>query len=118
MTHPVETPRRCASLAAVLLVAALAAPVLVAQQGAVRGAAGYVHHLGPPAAPDERLGGDAVGKPDWADRPEPTRREWLTRPKRRARHRYKYNDVRVNALALAALNVWRRGRCRRCSARR
>lgn len=40
--------------------------------------------------------------------PSRTGRRWG----RRARHRpgsvYKYNDVRVNALALAALNVWRR----------
>jgi CubicO group peptidase (beta-lactamase class C family) len=48
-------------------------------------------------------------KPDWADRPEgerpseyPHRKLWVP-----GTH-YKYNDVRVNVLALAALHVWRR----------
>lgn len=52
--------------------------------------------------------GTLWGKPDWADRPRGDIEEW----KARARHEpgtvYTYNDVRVNALALAALNVWRR----------
>jgi len=47
-------------------------------------------------------------KPDWADRPSDKPAEWLTRPRNKAGTVYKYNDVRVNALALAALNVWRR----------
>ena len=51
--------------------------------------------------------GTLWGKPDWADRPEsPT--QWTTRPRQKAGTVYKYNDVRVNALALAALSVWRR----------
>ena len=48
------------------------------------------------------------GKPDWADRPGPKPQEWLTRPRDKPGTAYKYNDVRVNVLALAALNVWRR----------
>jgi CubicO group peptidase (beta-lactamase class C family) len=53
--------------------------------------------------------GTLWGKPDWADRPEgerpsdyPNRKLWDP-----GTH-YKYNDVRVNVLALAALHVWRR----------
>lgn len=46
-------------------------------------------------------------KPDWADRPgDPA--EWLTRDRHEPGSVYEYNDVRVNLLALAALNVWRR----------
>jgi CubicO group peptidase (beta-lactamase class C family) len=52
--------------------------------------------------------GTLWGKPDWADRPGDKPAEWLTRPRNKAGTVYKYNDVRVNALALAALNVWRR----------
>ena len=48
------------------------------------------------------------GKPDWADRPAKD----LDEERRRERHLpglvYEYNDVRVNLLALAAMNVWRR----------
>jgi CubicO group peptidase (beta-lactamase class C family) len=47
-------------------------------------------------------------KPDWADRPLPNPREWLTRPRAEPGAAYEYNDVRVNLLALAALQVWRR----------
>lgn len=46
-------------------------------------------------------------KPDWADRPEGDRSEWLTRERHEPGTVYKYNDVRVNLLALAALHVWR-----------
>jgi CubicO group peptidase (beta-lactamase class C family) len=53
--------------------------------------------------------GTLWSKPDWADRPEgerpsdyPNRRLWEP-----GTH-YKYNDVRVNVLALSALHVWRR----------
>ena len=53
--------------------------------------------------------GTLWGKPDWADRPDgerpadyPNRKLWDP-----GTH-YKYNDVRVNVLALAALHVWRR----------
>jgi len=52
--------------------------------------------------------GTLWGKPDWADRPEEKQEEWTTRPRREPGTFYQYNDVRTNALALAALNVWRR----------
>jgi CubicO group peptidase (beta-lactamase class C family) len=52
--------------------------------------------------------GTLWGKPDWADRPGDKPAEWLTRPRNKPGTVYKYNDVRVNVLALAALNVWRR----------
>src|SRR5438094_4811937 len=52
--------------------------------------------------------GTLWGKPDWADRPSDRPNEWLTRPRNAAGTSYKYNDTRVNVLALAALNVWRR----------
>src|SRR5712664_3592842 len=52
--------------------------------------------------------GTLWGKPDWADRPSAKSSEWLTRPRNKAGSAYKYNDVRVNVLALAALNLWRR----------
>ncbi len=51
--------------------------------------------------------GTLWGKPDWADRPGPPG-EWLTRKRNPPGTSYKYNDVRVNVLALAALQVWRR----------
>jgi len=52
--------------------------------------------------------GTLWGKPDWADRPSATPSEWLTRKRAAPGTTWKYNDTRVNALALAALNVWRR----------
>ena len=52
--------------------------------------------------------GTLWGKPDWADRPLQNPREWLTRPRNEPGAAYEYNDVRVNLLALAATNVWRR----------
>ena len=52
--------------------------------------------------------GTLWGKPDWADRPDAKSNEWLTRPRNRPGAVYKYNDVRVNALALATLSVLRR----------
>jgi CubicO group peptidase (beta-lactamase class C family) len=52
--------------------------------------------------------GTLWGKPDWADRPEANVSEWTTRPRNKPGSVYKYNDTRVNVLALAALNVWRR----------
>jgi hypothetical protein len=48
------------------------------------------------------------GKPDWADRPDPDSSTWLTRQRAPSGTTWKYNDTRVNALALATLNVWRR----------
>jgi len=53
--------------------------------------------------------GTLWGKPDWADRPEgQTPADWPNRPLNEPGTRYKYNDVRVNVLALAALQVARR----------
>ena len=52
--------------------------------------------------------GTLWGKPDWADRPGKTPSEWLSRPRSNPGATYEYNDVRVNVLALAALNVWRK----------
>jgi CubicO group peptidase (beta-lactamase class C family) len=52
--------------------------------------------------------GTLWSKPDWADRPSDKPAEWLSRARNKAGTVYKYNDVRVNVLALAALNVWRR----------
>lgn len=46
-------------------------------------------------------------KPDWADRPAGDADTWGTRERHEPGTRYEYNDVRVNLLALAALNVWR-----------
>ena len=46
-------------------------------------------------------------KPDWADRPSQDADSWLTRERHEPGEVYEYNDVRVNLLALAALNVWR-----------
>lgn len=48
------------------------------------------------------------GKPDWADRPEGKPDEWSNRKLYEPGERYKYNDVRINVLALATLQVWRR----------
>lgn len=52
--------------------------------------------------------GTLWGKPDWADRPGDKPAEWLTRQRHTPGTVYEYNDVRVNVLALAALNVWRK----------
>jgi CubicO group peptidase (beta-lactamase class C family) len=52
--------------------------------------------------------GTLWGKPDWADRPDRDVTKWLDRKRSDPGTVYEYNDVRVNALALAALNVWRR----------
>lgn len=52
--------------------------------------------------------GTLWGKPDWADRPGDKPAEWMTRPRNKPGTVYEYNDVRVNVLALAALNIWRR----------
>jgi len=45
-------------------------------------------------------------KPDWADRPIGDESTWQTRPRNEPGTAWKYNDVRVNLLALAALTVW------------
>ncbi len=52
--------------------------------------------------------GTLWGKPDWADRPDKDPNLWLDRKRNEPGAVYEYNDVRVNALALAALNVWRK----------
>jgi len=52
--------------------------------------------------------GTLFGKPDWADRPEQEiTKEVINRERHEPGSKWKYNDVRVNVLALAALNVWR-----------
>ena len=53
--------------------------------------------------------GTLWGKPDWADRPEgKTAADWPNRPLRTPGTHYKYNDVRINLLALSTLYVWRK----------
>src|SRR4030081_460470 len=52
--------------------------------------------------------GTLWGKPDWADRPSDNPAEWGMSPRNKPGTVYKYNDVRTNVLALAALNIWRR----------
>lgn len=52
--------------------------------------------------------GTLWGKPEWADRPAQNPGEWRTRARLAPGSAYEYNDVRVNALALAATMVWRR----------
>jgi CubicO group peptidase (beta-lactamase class C family) len=55
--------------------------------------------------------GTLFDKPDWADRPAEngkTPEDWPNRPRRTPGTHYKYNDVRVNVLALAALHVTKR----------
>src|SRR5215472_12278352 len=53
--------------------------------------------------------GTLWGKPDWADRPVgQTITEQQDRPMYEPGTHFKYNDVRVNVMALAALQVWRR----------
>lgn len=51
--------------------------------------------------------GTLFGKPDWADRPRGESSTWLTRERNAPGTAWKYNDVRVNLLALAALYVLR-----------
>ncbi|HET9387272.1 MAG TPA: serine hydrolase, partial [Gemmatimonadales bacterium] len=54
--------------------------------------------------------GTLWGKPDWADRPPANQplAEYVARKHNAPGTSYKYNDVRVNVLAFAALQVWRR----------
>lgn len=53
--------------------------------------------------------GTLWGKPDWADRPQGRiTPEEINRPRNEPGTVYKYNDARVNVLALAALHVWRK----------
>ncbi|MFN3298856.1 MAG: serine hydrolase domain-containing protein [Sediminibacterium sp.] len=52
--------------------------------------------------------GTLWGKPDWADRPDPDPKKWLNRTRNTPGTVYEYNDVRVNALALAVTSVFRK----------
>jgi len=53
--------------------------------------------------------GTLWGIPDWADRPVgATPADWPNRPQHAPGTYFKYNDVRINLLALCALHVWRR----------
>jgi len=54
--------------------------------------------------------GTLWGKPDWADRPPAGQppEAWPNRVMHEPGTFYKYNDTRVNVLALAALHVWKR----------
>ncbi len=53
--------------------------------------------------------GTLFDKPDWADRPEKDiTEEVINRDRHEPGTVWKYNDVRVNILALAALQVWRK----------
>ncbi|WP_345951867.1 serine hydrolase [Mucilaginibacter sp. PAMB04274] len=52
--------------------------------------------------------GTLWGKPDWADRPQGDIEQYKARKRNEPGEVYKYNDVRVNALALAATSVWRK----------
>jgi CubicO group peptidase (beta-lactamase class C family) len=97
------------------------------QQGLIRDVNDYVRDYMPPgvdlfeAAHNQTITWDHLlrqtsdwqgtlwGKPDWADRPEgQTPADWPNRQLYEPGTHYKYNDVRVNVLALAALQVWRR----------
>ncbi|HWP38457.1 MAG TPA: serine hydrolase [Gemmatimonadales bacterium] len=55
-------------------------------------------------------GGTLWGKPDWADRPPADQplADYVKRVHNEPGTTYEYNDVRVNLLAYAALQVWRR----------
>lgn len=52
--------------------------------------------------------GTLWGKPDWADRPSEDRKTWMTKERVEPGTVYEYNDTRVNLLALAATNIWRK----------
>lgn len=53
--------------------------------------------------------GTLFGKPDWADRPRgDITQESINRKRHEPGTVWKYNDVRVNLLALAAMKVWRK----------
>jgi CubicO group peptidase (beta-lactamase class C family) len=47
-------------------------------------------------------------KPDWADRPDADPTKWLNRKRSEPGTVYEYNDVRVNALALALTSILRK----------
>lgn len=52
--------------------------------------------------------GELWGKPDWADRPGKNTWAEFARETPPSGTTFKYNDVRVNVLALALLHVWRK----------
>jgi CubicO group peptidase (beta-lactamase class C family) len=52
--------------------------------------------------------GSLWGKPDWGDRPAEGVKQKRAREQREPGSSYEYNDTRVNVLALALLNVWRK----------
>ncbi len=52
--------------------------------------------------------GTLWGKPEWADRPDGDPSKWQNRSRNLPGAVWEYNDVRVNALALAATSVWRK----------
>jgi len=52
--------------------------------------------------------GTLWGKPDWGDRPEGEKSQWANRQLYEPGTHWKYNDVRVNRLALSLLRIWRR----------
>lgn len=52
--------------------------------------------------------GSLWGKPDWGDRPAEGVAEKRARPQNSPGSKYEYNDTRVNVLALALMNVWRK----------
>ncbi len=52
--------------------------------------------------------GTLWGKPDWGDRPSEGVKQKRARPQNPPGTVYEYNDTRVNVLALALLNVWRK----------
>jgi CubicO group peptidase (beta-lactamase class C family) len=52
--------------------------------------------------------GTLWGKPDWGDRPAEGVKQKRSRDQREPGSSYEYNDTRVNVLALALLNVWRK----------
>lgn len=52
--------------------------------------------------------GELWGKPDWADRPSQGVAEKRARDRYTPGSHYEYNDTRVNVLALALLNLWRK----------
>jgi CubicO group peptidase (beta-lactamase class C family) len=47
-------------------------------------------------------------KPDWADRPDKDSAKWYNRERNEPGAVFEYNDVRVNAMALAATIVWKK----------
>lgn len=53
--------------------------------------------------------GELWGKPEWADRPDKDSTKWLRITRNKPGAVFEYNDVRVNALALAATIVWNKG---------